>query len=45
MGDEEDIPELPKKVKTPKDVKKEILQKKIVKQPLKPSKSKIKRID
>ena len=45
MGDEEDIPELPKKAKTPKDVKKEILQKKIVKQPLKPSKSKIKRID
>lgn len=43
--DEEDTPELPKEVKTPEDVKKEILQKKIVKQSLKPSKSKIKRID
>ena len=42
---EEDIPEPPKEVKTPEDVKKEILQKKIVKQPPKPPKTKIKRID
>jgi hypothetical protein len=45
IEEDTDTPEPPTEVKKPEEVKKEIIRKKIVKQPLKPPKTKIKRID